>query len=86
MLQIDTTLKLKTFNAYIQELLQLVTPQSAAIPYLDHINTRLHNACRAATEPEKTQNATFPKPANPATKKLEHQWRFQKHLDANAVT
>ena len=77
----DPTLKLRTFNAHIQEL-QLVTPQSAAVPYLDHINSCLHKAilsCRAAIESEHNPQATFPTPEKiPATKKQEHQWRFQK--------
>ena len=81
--QADPTLKLKTFNAHILELQQLVIPQSAAVPYLDHINSCLHNAilsCRAAVEAEKTPNATFPAPERiPATKKPEHQWRFKKN-------
>ena len=78
----DPTLKLRTFNAHIQELQHLVTSQSAPLPYLDHINTHLHNAvlaCRAAIQAEKTSySSTFPKPDKiPATKKPEHQWRFQ---------
>ena len=80
--QADPTLKLKTFNAHILELQQLVTPQNAAVPYLDHINSCLHNAilsCRAAVEAEKTPNATFPAPEKiPATKKPEYQWLFKK--------
>ena len=55
---------------------------SLAIPYLDHINSCLHNAilsCRAAIEAEKSPNATFPTPEKiPATKKPQHQWHFQK--------
>lgn len=78
----DPTLKLRTFNAHIQELQQLVTPQSAAVPYLDHINSCLHNAilsCRAAIESEHNPQATFPMPEKiPATKRPELQWRFQK--------
>ena len=70
------------FNAHILELQQLVTAQSAAIPYLDHINSCLHNAilsCKAAVEAEKTPNAIFPTPEKiPATKKPDHQWRFKK--------
>ena len=73
---------MKTFKSHMLELQQLVTPQSAAIPYLDHINSCLHNAilsCRAAIKADKTPGkAIFPTPERiPATKKPEHQLRFK---------
>ena len=81
------TCKLSTFAALHQELEQYVTKENPLVwPYLDHINSHLHNAvlaCKAATtcssHHQQAASTSFtPKEAVAPGKKMEHQWRFIK--------